>query len=108
MKMLSEREEILKEMVDRVGDGISRETVVQKVEQFMQKVPIAYAVGLESTSASVYGARGIPHAFLIGRDGKVLWHGHPVAASFLFLFLRHVHFLFYVCACGYWASRSTQ
>ena len=36
MKMLSGKEEILKEMVDRVGDGISRETVVQKVEQFMR------------------------------------------------------------------------
>ncbi len=36
MKMLSEREEILKEMVDRVGDEISRETVAQKVEQFMR------------------------------------------------------------------------
>ncbi len=36
MKMLSEREEILKEMVDRVGDKISRETAVQKVENFMK------------------------------------------------------------------------
>lgn len=34
--MLSEREEILKEMVDRVGDKISRETAVQKVEHFMK------------------------------------------------------------------------
>ncbi len=36
VKMLSEKEEILKEMVDRVGDGINRETVAQKVEQFMR------------------------------------------------------------------------
>ncbi len=35
-KMLSEKEEILKEMVDGVGDGISRETVTQKVEQFIR------------------------------------------------------------------------
>jgi predicted transcriptional regulator len=34
--MLSEREEILKEIVDRVGDEISRETVTQKTEQFMK------------------------------------------------------------------------
>ncbi|MFQ5759314.1 MAG: hypothetical protein ACE5IF_06520 [Candidatus Bathyarchaeia archaeon] len=33
---MSEREEILKEMVDRVGDEIGRETVAQKVEQFMR------------------------------------------------------------------------
>lgn len=36
VKMLTEREEILKEMIDRVGDGIDRETVAQKVEQFMR------------------------------------------------------------------------
>jgi hypothetical protein len=36
VKTLSEREEILKEMVDRVGDKISRETAVQKVEHFMK------------------------------------------------------------------------
>lgn len=34
--MLSKKEEILKEMVDRVGDGINRETATQKVEQFMR------------------------------------------------------------------------
>ena len=34
--MLNEREEILKEIVDRVGDGISKETVAQKMEQFMR------------------------------------------------------------------------
>lgn len=34
--MLSGREEILKEMIDRVGDEISRETVARKVEQFMK------------------------------------------------------------------------
>jgi len=33
---LNERKEILKEMVDRVGGGISRETAAQKTEQFMK------------------------------------------------------------------------
>lgn len=36
MNILNERKEILKEMVDRVGDGISRETAAQKTEQFMK------------------------------------------------------------------------
>lgn len=36
VKILSEREEILKEMVDRVGDEIDREAVTQKVEHFMK------------------------------------------------------------------------
>jgi hypothetical protein len=34
--MLSEREEILKEIVDRVGGEIGREIVAQKTEQFMK------------------------------------------------------------------------
>ncbi len=36
MNILNERKEILKEMVDRVGDGISRETAALKTEQFMK------------------------------------------------------------------------
>ena len=36
MNILNERKEILKEMVDRVGDGIRRETAAQKTEQFMK------------------------------------------------------------------------
>jgi len=34
--MLNEREEILKEIVDKVGGEIGRETVAQKTEQFMK------------------------------------------------------------------------
>lgn len=26
-----------------------------------------------------YGFNGIPTAFIVGRDGRVLWHGHPMA-----------------------------
>jgi len=36
VEALNGREELLKEMVERVGDEISRETVTQKVEQFMK------------------------------------------------------------------------
>jgi hypothetical protein len=25
-----------------------------------------------------YGQNGIPHAFIVGKDGKVLWHGYPL------------------------------
>jgi thiol-disulfide isomerase/thioredoxin len=53
----------------------------QKVEQFMQSVPISYPVGLGSSSSSAYGVRGIPHAYLVGKDGEVLWHGHPASAE---------------------------
>jgi len=26
-----------------------------------------------------FGVRGIPHAFIVGKDGNLLWHGHPMA-----------------------------
>jgi hypothetical protein len=26
-----------------------------------------------------YGQNGIPHAFVVGKNGKVLWHGHPMS-----------------------------
>lgn len=41
------------------------------------KTPIEYTVGIGSESAAKYGVNGIPHAFLVGRSGKLLWEGHP-------------------------------
>jgi thiol-disulfide isomerase/thioredoxin len=26
-----------------------------------------------------YGINGIPHAFIVGRDGNIAWHGHPMS-----------------------------
>ena len=42
--------------------------------------PTVNSVGFQSDQA--YGVTGIPHAFLIGRDGKLLWHGHPADDEF--------------------------
>src|SRR5579872_4424505 len=49
------------------------------VEDFQKKArsPIKYAVGVGSDSNARYGVSSIPHAFLVGRSGKLLWHGHP-------------------------------
>jgi thiol-disulfide isomerase/thioredoxin len=41
------------------------------------KSPIEYTVGIGSDGSAKYGVTGIPHAFVIGRSGKLLWHGHP-------------------------------
>src|SRR6185503_14550169 len=53
----------------------SRETV-QKYMAQLTASPIPYTVGLGGGSAN-YPARGIPKAFLIGVDGKVIWEGGP-------------------------------
>ncbi len=43
--------------------------------------PIQYTVGLGSNSSEAYGVSGIPAAFLIGGDGKLLWKGHPSSSQ---------------------------
>jgi thiol-disulfide isomerase/thioredoxin len=52
------------------------------VEEFMAKTTMNYTVGVGSRTANDYGVRGIPQAFIIGRDGKVAWAGHPGDAEF--------------------------
>jgi thiol-disulfide isomerase/thioredoxin len=53
----------------------------ETVENFQKKTkaPIEYTVGLGSPLFKAYGVTGIPHAFIVGRDGKLLWHGHPAS-----------------------------
>ena len=52
------------------------------VEEFMKGTPMHYPVGVKSTTLNDYGVTGIPHAFVVGRDGKLRWHGHPADAEF--------------------------
>jgi hypothetical protein len=47
------------------------------VEKFVKEKPIKYAVGAGSETIDAYGVTGIPHAFVIGRDGNLVWEGHP-------------------------------
>jgi len=50
-----------------------------KVEPFAKKMNMNYPVGYGSKTFKKYGVTGIPHAFLIGRDGKIKWNGHDVS-----------------------------
>jgi thiol-disulfide isomerase/thioredoxin len=47
------------------------------IENFMKTTPMRYTLGTGSELASEYGVEGIPHAFIVGKDGKVAWHGNP-------------------------------
>ena len=62
--------------------GITAESE-KKVKPFAKRMKMKYNVGIDANRAtgSVYmkGVRGIPHAFVIGKDGKVAWSGHPMA-----------------------------
>jgi thiol-disulfide isomerase/thioredoxin len=65
--------------------GISDETP-DKVKPFLKeqgdKMDYTVAVDDERKSSKAYmeafGQAGIPHAFIVGKDGKVIWHGHPM------------------------------
>ena len=52
------------------------------VEKFIKTKPMHYALGAGSRTAAAYGVTGIPTAFLIGRDGNLLWAGHPADPQF--------------------------
>lgn len=49
------------------------------VEAFLKKLPINYSVALDDGAlARGFGITGIPHAMLVGKDGKIVWEGHPM------------------------------
>lgn len=47
-----------------------------KVGDFIVNHKITYPVGI-AKKTEAYGSGGIPHAYLIAPDGKVVWDGHP-------------------------------
>lgn len=59
------------------------------VEPFVTKMgaKMDYTVAIDSTGSSQeymsrYHVTGIPHAFIVDRKGKIVWHGHPMDAAF--------------------------
>lgn len=52
------------------------------IEKFMKKTPIKYGIGADGELSAEYGAVGNPHAFVVGRDGKLAWEGHPGTREF--------------------------
>ncbi|MCP4367787.1 MAG: redoxin domain-containing protein [Deltaproteobacteria bacterium] len=61
--------------------GISNESI-EAVEKFAGTAGFTYNVGVDkdNQTTSLYreGEQGIPHAFVIGKDGKIAWYGHPM------------------------------
>ncbi len=66
--------------------GVTDETS-QKVKPFVDKMgaEMNYVVALDDagkTSAAymeAFGETGIPHAFIVDKQGRIAWHGHPMA-----------------------------
>jgi len=65
--------------------GISEEPV-ETLKQFVQRdgAMIEYAIAADSERQTVLGLmtpsrqKGVPCAFVVGKDGKLLWYGHPM------------------------------
>lgn len=49
------------------------------VADFAKQQQMTWPMGMGSTSGQDYGVKGIPHAFIIDKEGKFVWHGHPMA-----------------------------
>jgi len=66
-----------------VGISSEDETTVRTfVNSLGSKMDYVVAIDSEMTARKNYlepfRIRGIPHAFIIGKDGTIVWHGHPM------------------------------
>ena len=59
--------------------GIADEDKVV-VEHFRDQTPMNYTVALDSNQAlaAAFGVQTIPQAWLMDKDGRVVWSGHPM------------------------------
>jgi thiol-disulfide isomerase/thioredoxin len=50
------------------------------VKEFMKKLPMNYAVAIDASGSlgTAFGIRGIPHALVVDKTGKIVWEGHPM------------------------------
>lgn len=62
-----EKVDVVKKFVDNMGDKMDYVVAVDKD----RKTSDGYM--------KAYGINGIPHAFVVGKDGQVIWQGHPMA-----------------------------
>jgi thiol-disulfide isomerase/thioredoxin len=50
------------------------------IREFTKKVPMDYPVAIDRDDklSKAFGVRGIPHAVVADRTGKIVWEGHPM------------------------------
>lgn len=80
--------ELQKQFQDRgvVFIGVSQESP-DVVKKFVEKMGdrMNYTVAADDDGATAkgymdaYAINGIPHAFIVDKEGRVIWHGHPMA-----------------------------
>lgn len=53
----------------------------QTMDPFLTEHPVEYPIGLESSSLDGYGVNGIPWAFVIDQQGKIIWSGNSTSSE---------------------------
>ncbi len=80
-KSIPHLNEIYKKFKDRglLAVGVTDEDRMT-VEGFMVKTPMDYTVAIDADGAlgNSFGIKGIPHAMLVDKSGKIVWEGHPM------------------------------
>ena len=77
--------ELQKKFKDVAFVGVSDEdvaTVKKFVEKMGDKMDYTVAVDKDRKTSAAYmgafGINGIPHAFIVDKQGQIVWHGHPM------------------------------
>ncbi|PRP76507.1 redoxin domain-containing protein [Planoprotostelium fungivorum] len=70
-----------------VGISDEDETTVKRfVDQMGSKMDYRVAIDrnrkMNENYMQSFNVRGIPHAFIVDKEGKIAWHGHPGEGSF--------------------------
>jgi thiol-disulfide isomerase/thioredoxin len=70
---------LAKKYADRnvVFIGLSADQSIGDVRVFVEKKKINYHIGMDNGLSDRLGVSGIPMAFIISHEGKILWSGHP-------------------------------
>ena len=62
-----EKPDVVKKFVKQMGDKMDYVVAIDDDDQTSKGYMAAFDIG------------GIPHAFVVGKDGRILWQGHPMA-----------------------------
>jgi len=76
------------ELTDKYKDkavpfiAISTDNSSEPVKEMVKSKGINYHVGMDNGLVKKYSIRGIPAAFIISRNGQIVWQGHPMSSDF--------------------------
>lgn len=62
--------------------GLSADQSISDVRAFVEKKKINYHIAIDNGIGDRLGVSGIPTAFIISHEGKIVWSGHPADARF--------------------------